>query len=116
AGLELVTQRFSGNNGRADGLETITFARRCRIDKVQVADGIFERVENTGSIDHMIRLGSGRTRLLARPAIARVDETKLCQTEIGHRACHHSDVFAKLRFDEDNGWSFRDKRAFAVRA
>ena len=99
-------------DGAAHRLEAVALARRRGEDEIADRRSPRARVSNTvAAIDHMVGLARRGARLVARPAVARIDEPQLGQAEIGHGARHHADVLAELRLDEDDRRAFDELRS-----
>ena len=95
-------------------LKSSRCARRGGEDEIQVGQRGAQIVEQDGAVDDMIGAAGGGARLVARPAVARVDQPEFGQAEIRHGARHHADVFAELRLDQDDGRALRFRPRLAV--
>jgi hypothetical protein len=61
------------------------------------------------AIEHAVGAGCHHPRFVIGPALPRLNQPKLRQTEIGHCARGGADILAKLRFDQhDNRTGIRD--------
>ncbi len=74
-------------------------------EKIQIRDGVRNRIIEGRRIDDLDGERSGGPRGLVRPPVARLHEPQLPQPEIRHGAGRRADVFAKLRLDKNNCWS-----------
>jgi hypothetical protein len=69
---------------------------------MQIGDGQAQAVENLGAGDDVNGAGGGGERLGVGPAVARLNDAQLAQTEIGHGPGGGADILAKLRIDEND--------------
>ncbi len=53
-------------------------------------------------VDDVVGPGSRDAGLLVRPAVARIDEAKIVEAEVGAGARHHADVIGELRLHQDD--------------
>ena len=53
-------------------------------------------------VDDVVGPGGGDAGLLVRPAVARVDEAKIVDAEVGAGPRHHADVVGELRLHQDD--------------
>ncbi len=114
AGAKTRSQDARGLHWRTNRLEPVPCPGRGGVDEAEIGNRILGGGMNRGALDDMVGPACRRPCLFARPSVARVDQAQLRQAEIGHRAGHHADIFAKLRLDQDDGRPLGDQRPVAI--
>ncbi len=82
----------------------------------QIGDRRFEIRVQPGAVEHRVGAARRRHRLLARPAVARLDQPQIAQPAIEHRPRRRADILAHLRFDQDDRRPAGDLRLFMIGA
>ena len=88
--------------GRQHRLAQIALTGRRCAHPVQIGERGIERVVGRRIVDDVVRPRCCDPGLFVRPAVARIDEAQVVETEVGAGAGHHAYVVRQLRLDEDH--------------
>ena len=97
-----LAQQFHAGLRRIDLLGETAPPRRRRQNELQITDAVLQTRKHARIVQHIGGAHRHHIGARIRPAVARLDETQITQTEIRHSARRGANIFAQLGVAKDD--------------